>query len=86
MSWLIDRIEDSCRLTLIRDQLPDNARTAQLAGGWPMVLSGLKTLLETGEMLTNPASIQYFVSTRAYHEFNPAINPSINSTDGAPIT
>lgn len=25
-----------------------------LSGGWPMVLSGLKRLLETGELLTTP--------------------------------
>ncbi len=26
---------------------------------WPMVLAGLKTLLETGELLTTPGSLQY---------------------------
>lgn len=31
----------------------------QLYGGWPMVLSGLKTLLETGETLTTPGSLRY---------------------------
>jgi len=31
----------------------------ELYGGWPMVLSGLKTLLETGELLTTPASLLY---------------------------
>jgi hypothetical protein len=28
----------------------------ELYGGWPMILSGLKTLLETGETLTTPGS------------------------------
>ncbi len=28
-------------------------------GGWPMILSGLKTLLETGELLTPPGSLRY---------------------------
>jgi hypothetical protein len=28
-------------------------------GGWPMVLSGLKTLLETGERLTTPGSLRF---------------------------
>ena len=28
----------------------------QVYGGWPMVLSGLKTWLETGELLTTPGS------------------------------
>ena len=32
---------------------------SELYGGWPMVLSGLKTLLETGELLTTPGSLQY---------------------------
>jgi hypothetical protein len=31
----------------------------QLHGGWPMILSGLKTLLETGEELTTPGSLRY---------------------------
>jgi hypothetical protein len=32
---------------------------SELYGGWPMILSGLKTLLETGELLTTPASLMY---------------------------
>ena len=35
------------------------AANAELYGGWPMVRSGLQTLLETGEMLTTPGSLQY---------------------------
>jgi hypothetical protein len=31
----------------------------ELYGGWPMILSGLKTLLETGEPLTTPGSLRY---------------------------
>src|SRR5215208_7232759 len=31
----------------------------ELYGGWPMILSGLKTLLETGETLTTPGSLRY---------------------------
>jgi hypothetical protein len=27
--------------------------------GWPMILSGLKTWLETGELLTTPGSLMY---------------------------
>jgi hypothetical protein len=27
--------------------------------GWPMILSGLKTWLETGEQLTTPGSLMY---------------------------
>jgi len=31
----------------------------QIYGGWPMILSGLKTWLETGELLTTPGSLMY---------------------------
>jgi hypothetical protein len=31
----------------------------EVYGGWPMILSGLKTLLETGETLTTPGSLLY---------------------------
>lgn len=31
----------------------------QLYGGWPMVLSGIKTLLESGEILTTPGSLRW---------------------------
>ena len=56
VTWEIEPIGDSCRLVVIHDQLREDAST-QLYGGWPMVLSGLKTLLETGEMLTTPGSL-----------------------------
>jgi uncharacterized protein YndB with AHSA1/START domain len=56
VTWEIEPIGDSCRLVVIHDQLREDANT-QLYGGWPMVLSGLKTLLETGEMLTTPGSL-----------------------------
>ena len=36
-----------------------SATNAELYGGWPMVLSGLKTLLETGELLDTPGSLLY---------------------------
>jgi uncharacterized protein YndB with AHSA1/START domain len=58
VTWEIERIADSCRLTVIHDQLPDGANE-QLYGGWPMILSGLKTWLETGELLTTPGSLLY---------------------------
>ena len=32
---------------------------AELYGGWPMILSGLKTWLETGQTLTTPGSLMY---------------------------
>ena len=58
VTWEIRKIEDSCCLTVTHDQLRE-AANAQIYGGWPMVLSGLKTLLETGELLTTPGSLMY---------------------------
>jgi uncharacterized protein YndB with AHSA1/START domain/DNA-binding transcriptional ArsR family regulator len=55
VTWEIEPIGDSCRLIVTHDQLREDANN-QLYGGWPMVLSGLKTLLETGEILTTPGS------------------------------
>ncbi|MCI0677982.1 MAG: SRPBCC domain-containing protein [Actinobacteria bacterium] len=58
ITWEIEPVGDSCRLTVTHDQLRDDA-SEELYGGWPMVLSGLKTWLETGELLTTPGSIMY---------------------------
>jgi len=58
VTWEIEPVGDSCRLTLTHDQLRENANS-ELYGGWPMILSGLKTLLETGEALTTPGSLRY---------------------------
>jgi Activator of Hsp90 ATPase homolog 1-like protein len=41
VTWEIEPVGDSCRLTVIHDQLPPDA-PAELYGGWPMILSGLK--------------------------------------------
>ena len=58
VTWEIQPIGDSCRLTVTHDQLREGAND-QLYGGWPMILSGLKTWLETGELLTTPGSLMY---------------------------
>jgi uncharacterized protein YndB with AHSA1/START domain len=58
VTWEIERVGDSCRLTVTHDDLREGAN-AELYGGWPMVLSGLKTWLETGELLTTPGSLMY---------------------------
>jgi uncharacterized protein YndB with AHSA1/START domain/DNA-binding transcriptional ArsR family regulator len=58
VTWEIEQVADSCRLTVTHDQLrPDG--NGEIYGGWPMILSGLKTLLETGETLTTPGSLMY---------------------------
>ena len=58
VTWEIEPVADSCRLTVTHDQLSDDA-PPELYGGWPMILSGLKTWLETGETLTTPGSLMY---------------------------
>jgi len=58
VTWEIEPVGDSCRLTVTHDQLREGAND-ELYGGWPMILSGLKTWLETGELLTTPGSLMY---------------------------
>jgi uncharacterized protein YndB with AHSA1/START domain len=58
VTWEIEPVGDSCRLTVVHDELRDGAND-ELYGGWPMILSGLKTWLETGEILTTPGSLMY---------------------------
>ena len=53
VTWELEQVGSSCRLTVIHDRLPADANS-ELYGGWPMILSGLKTLLETGELLDTP--------------------------------
>ena len=58
VSWDIVQVEDSCHLTVTHDQMREGANN-EIYGGWPMILSGLKTWLETGELLTTPGSLMY---------------------------
>jgi uncharacterized protein YndB with AHSA1/START domain/DNA-binding transcriptional ArsR family regulator len=58
VTWEIEPVGDSCRLTVTHDQLRDGANP-ELYGGWPMILSGLKTWIETGQVLTTPGSLLY---------------------------
>ena len=45
------------KLTVIHDQLEQSPKTAaSVSGGWMFVISGLKTLLETGQPLTERSS------------------------------
>ena len=57
VTWELEPVGDSCRLT-VTHQLPADAGE-YLYGGWPMILSGLKTWLETGQVLTTPGSMMY---------------------------
>jgi uncharacterized protein YndB with AHSA1/START domain len=58
VTWEIEPVGDSCRLVVTHDELREGAND-ELYGGWPMILSGLKTWLETGELLTTPGSLMY---------------------------
>ena len=65
VTWEIETVgDDSCRLTVVHDQLKPGVN-GELYGGWGMILSGLKTLLETGEDLTTPGSLRYSGGERA---------------------
>jgi DNA-binding transcriptional ArsR family regulator len=58
VTYAITAVGDSCHLVLTHDQLREGCND-QIFGGWPMILSGLKTWLETGEVLTTPGSLMY---------------------------
>jgi uncharacterized protein YndB with AHSA1/START domain len=58
VTWEIEPVGSSCCLRVTHDQLGEEANN-ELFGGWPMILSGLKTLLETGEDLDTPGSLRY---------------------------
>ena len=50
VTWEIEPVGKACRLTLLHDQLEAGSQTfSDVGGGWPAVLSSLKTLLETGD-------------------------------------
>ena len=72
VTWEIEPVGDSCRLTLTHDELHENANS-ELYGGWPMILSGLKTLLETGETLTTPGSLRYSGRAEGFAADSPAV-------------
>ena len=52
ITYEIEPMGAACRLRMIHDELADDSATFhEVAGGWSHILSGLKTLLETGERL-----------------------------------
>ncbi len=60
VSWEIEPVgEGVCRLTMVHDDFARETETYRSVGaGWPAVLSGLKTLLETGGRLEIPHEAQ----------------------------
>jgi uncharacterized protein YndB with AHSA1/START domain len=63
VTWEIEPIGDTCRLVVVHDELREDAND-EIYGGWPQILSGLKTLLETGEQLTTPGSLRFSEAAR----------------------
>jgi uncharacterized protein YndB with AHSA1/START domain/DNA-binding transcriptional ArsR family regulator len=52
VTWEIEQRGETCKLTLTHDGFADETKTYKSVGpGWNPVLSGLKTLLETGKPL-----------------------------------
>jgi uncharacterized protein YndB with AHSA1/START domain/DNA-binding transcriptional ArsR family regulator len=58
VTWEVEPAADACRLTVVHDDLagPSSSAAArpELYGSWPVILSGLKTFLETGQELAAP--------------------------------
>jgi uncharacterized protein YndB with AHSA1/START domain/DNA-binding transcriptional ArsR family regulator len=49
VTWEIEPVGETCKLTLVHDQFPSETATFRSVGsGWPLVLSSLKSLVETG--------------------------------------
>jgi DNA-binding transcriptional ArsR family regulator/uncharacterized protein YndB with AHSA1/START domain len=56
VTWEITQMDDMCKLTLIHDHFEDKTATFDaVAGGWSRILSGLKTLVETGQPISTAA-------------------------------
>jgi hypothetical protein len=58
----IERCGGSVKLTVTHDNLDEGGVTyCEISGGWPMVLSGLKSLLENGSVPSidlNPPAVK----------------------------
>ncbi|MEV0697926.1 metalloregulator ArsR/SmtB family transcription factor [Saccharopolyspora sp. NPDC050389] len=57
VTFEIEQVDDIVKLTVVHDGFePDSTVLGMITQGWPALLSGLKTLLETGEALPEPAA------------------------------
>jgi uncharacterized protein YndB with AHSA1/START domain/DNA-binding transcriptional ArsR family regulator len=52
----LEPVGETVKLTVVHDIEPDSEMLLGISGGWPGILSNLKTLLETGETLPTPAA------------------------------
>jgi uncharacterized protein YndB with AHSA1/START domain/DNA-binding transcriptional ArsR family regulator len=52
VTWEITPMGETCRLSLLHDGFASETQTfREVGGGWPLILSSLKSLLETGDPL-----------------------------------
>ncbi len=59
VTYQIEPMGKMCRLTLTHDGFDaDNQTYANVTGGWPTILSGLKTWVETGEAPTVATTVE----------------------------
>ncbi|MEO8510917.1 MAG: metalloregulator ArsR/SmtB family transcription factor [Chloroflexota bacterium] len=59
VTYELEPMGEVTKLTLIHDDFDGETETyRQVAGGWSLILSGLKSLLETGEPLPSPQPAQ----------------------------
>lgn len=57
VTWELEESGGVTKLTTVHDQFPTGSRVYEnVACGWPLVLSGLKTLVETGQPLQPEAA------------------------------
>ena len=54
VTFEIEPYEDIVRLTVIHEDIPDEANLQAVSVGWPAVMANLKSLLETGHALPQP--------------------------------
>ena len=55
MTCLLEPLDGSVKLTIIHEMEKDASKfIGAVSSGWPMILSGLKTWLETGEAMADP--------------------------------
>ncbi|MFC5803730.1 ArsR/SmtB family transcription factor [Streptomyces formicae] len=55
VTFEIEPVDDMVRLTVVHDGFPPQSAVREgVSQGWPAIVAGLKTLLETGEALTEP--------------------------------
>jgi hypothetical protein len=47
----VERVDNSVKLTITHEiERPDSKLITSVSGGWPLIISNLKSLLETGEV------------------------------------